>query len=351
MRTAKSRTVSKPGHTADVKIYLAIIVVVVEKFSESQQHPGEVLLSLSDVYYSVNTRRGPVDILKGVTFTARAGEVTVLLGPNGAGKTTSLTLAQGLAEPSSGKVSLLGESPWRAGADLRSQVGVMLQDGGLPPSITGARLLAHVQSLYKAPADIEQLMSDLDIGEFRNTQIRRLSGGQRQRIAFAAALIGRPQVVFLDEPSAGLDPVSRQVVITMIERLKQANVAIILTTHLLEDAHRLADHVVLINNGVVEKSGTVAELTNSLDKPPLCFSVDRHIGSDELATFPEHLQITAQEELSQKESGNYQWRVTGADSSEDLVAITQWWHSVGLMPVDISMTEKTLEDVFWQLNQ
>ncbi|MCY1158099.1 MAG: transporter ATP-binding protein, partial [Citricoccus sp.] len=175
--------------------------------------PAPALVSLNGVCRTVrNRRRGDVEILRGVDFQARAGQVTALLGPNGAGKTTTLTIAQGLDRPDAGTVELLGRDPWRAGSALRSRVGVMLQDGGLPPSATPARLLAHVASLYRAPADMAALVERLGIGEFAGRDIRRLSGGQRQRVALAAALAGRPRVVFLDEPSAGLDPVSRQLV-------------------------------------------------------------------------------------------------------------------------------------------
>src|SRR5699024_11177346 len=178
------------------------------------------MLSLVNVHRDVPARTGRFHILKGVSFEAQAGQVTALLGPNGAGKTTTLSIAQGIDKASSGTVKLLGVDPYRAGAGLRSQVGVMLQDGGLPMAVTGERLLNHLARLYEAPADIHSLMSRLEIHDFKDRQIRRLSGGQRQRLGMAAALVGRPRVVFLDEPSAGLDPASRLIVFDLIEELK-----------------------------------------------------------------------------------------------------------------------------------
>ena len=154
------------------------------------------------------TAAGPdaVRAVDELSLTARHGEITALLGPNGAGKTTTLECAQGLQRPSSGTVRLLGQDPWRAAPALRARVGVMLQDGGLPQAVRPLELLRHVASLYRAPRDMDELVERLGINGFDRTVVRRLSGGQRQRVALAAALAGDPEVLFLDEPSAGMDP-------------------------------------------------------------------------------------------------------------------------------------------------
>lgn len=303
------------------------------------------MLSLTNVHRDVPTRSGRFQILKGVSFEAKAGEVTALLGPNGAGKTTTLSIAQGIDKASSGTVRLLGANPYRAGAGLRSQVGVMLQEGGLPMAVTGERLLHHLTRLYQAPADIEALMDRLQIHEFKNRQIRRLSGGQRQRLGMAAALVGRPRVVFLDEPSAGLDPASRLIVFELIEELKAAGVCIILTTHLLEDAQRLADHVVLIREGLVEAAGSVEELTATELRPPLTFRTSRSLTEEQRADFPAHLTL-----LQGSSSAKFGvWRVTGVQGPADLHAVTGWWLRHDLMPTDMGLSGKSLEDVFWEL--
>lgn len=302
------------------------------------------MLSLMNVHRDVPARTGRLHILKGVSFEAQAGEVTALLGPNGAGKTTTLSIAQGIDKASSGTVELLGVNPYRAGAGLRSQVGVMLQEGGLPMAVTGERLLYHLARLYDTPADIEALMSRLEIHEFKDRQIRRLSGGQRQRLGMAAALVGRPRVVFLDEPSAGLDPASRLIVFDLIEELKAAGVCIILTTHLLEDAQRLADQVVLIRDGRIEAAGTVEELTATELRPPFMFRLATPLTAAQRQDFPAHLTL-----LEDPVGPAYTWQVSGVDTPADLHALTSWWLHHNLMPSDVGMTGKSLEDVFWEL--
>lgn len=303
------------------------------------------MLSLSNVHRDVPTRKGRFHILKGISFDAKAGEVTALLGPNGAGKTTTLSIAQGIDPASSGTVRLLDVDPYRAGAELRSQVGVMLQEGGLPMAVTGHRLLEHLQRLYLHPADIDGLMDRLEIHDFKDRQIRRLSGGQRQRLGMAAALVGRPRVVFLDEPSAGLDPVSRRIVFELIEELKTHGVCIILTTHLLEDAQRLADHVVLIRDGKVEAAGTVEELTATGLRPPLSFRLETPLTASQQQDFPTHLALSAGPDAA----GPAIWQVSGIETPADLHALTGWWVRHDLMPVDLGLTGKSLEDVFWEL--
>lgn len=303
------------------------------------------MLSLTNIHRDVPVAKGRFQILKGISFEAKAGEVTALLGPNGAGKTTTLSIAQGIDKASSGTVRLLGVDPYRAGAGLRSQVGVMLQEGGLPMSVTGARLLQHLQRLYEQPADIERLMDRLDIHSFKDRQIRRLSGGQRQRLGMAAALVGRPRVVFLDEPSAGLDPVSRRIVFELIEDLKSRGVCIILTTHVLEDAQRLADHVVLIRDGRVETAGTVDELTATGLQPPLRFRLDFDLTAAQKADFPSQLALST--DVMTGES--FVWHIAGIETPADLHAVTAWWARHDLMPVDMGLTGKSLEDVFWEL--
>lgn len=310
--------------------------------------PGTALLHLDDVHKTVRSRTGRVEILRGVSLTARAGCVTALLGPNGAGKTTTLNIAQGLDRPTRGTVRLLGADPWHAPAGLRSRVGVMLQDGGLPPSVTPARLLRHIAALYRHPADVRALSERLGIDDFAQRTIRRLSGGQKQRVALAAALIGRPTVVFLDEPSAGLDPISRKIVFDIIEALKQAGLALILTTHLLDDAQRLADDVILLKHGAVERSGSVAELTSNGEKNPVEFSIDRPLHPDDEATVPQGLTLTVVDRQRAGDSGT-RLRVAGVRGTQDLMELAGWWHERGLMPERLTMAERSLEDVFWEV--
>nr|WP_256839985.1 ABC transporter ATP-binding protein [Ornithinimicrobium sp. HY1745] len=203
---------------------------------------------------------GRVQALDGVEWTAQPGQVTCLLGPNGAGKTTTVEIAEGLQHADSGTVEVLGTDPWRASAEHRARVGVMLQDGGLPQSVKPLALLRHLARFYAAPADVEALVTELDINDFAGTTVRRLSGGQRQRVALAAALVGRPDVLFLDEPTAGLDPHVRRTVWELIARTAREGATVVVTTHSFEEAERLADHLVIMARGRTVAEGTPAQV-------------------------------------------------------------------------------------------
>lgn len=281
-------------------------------------------------------------VLNGVSLRAHAGSITTLLGSNGAGKSTTLACAQGLLKPDGGTVRLLGENPLNASAVLRSRVGVMLQDGGLPPSIRPIQLLRHVASMFAAPADIDALIERLGINEFSTTNIRRLSGGQKQRVALAAALAGNPEVVFLDEPSAGLDPQSRSAVFDLILELRTAGLCIVLTTHLMEDAQKLSDYVYIIDKGRNVAEGSVAELTaraaEGAEVRALEFTASAGLCSPGL---PAHLS------LGEPSPGNY--RVDGVSGPEDLAALTEWWRADGVFPTALSMQPRSLEDVFLEI--
>lgn len=202
---------------------------------------------------------GAVRAVDDAAWTAESGAVTAVLGPNGAGKTTTMECLEGLQRPTAGTARVLGNDPWRAPAEHRARVGVMLQDGGLPVTTTAERLLHHVARLHAAPADVPALMHRLDLTRVGGRSIRRLSGGERQRVALAAALVGHPDVAFLDEPTAGLDPHARLEVWDLV-RETAAVAAVVVTTHSFEEAERIADHVVIMNAGRVVAQGSLDEV-------------------------------------------------------------------------------------------
>lgn len=210
---------------------------------------------------------GANQALTGLTFSAEAGQVTAVLGPNGAGKSTAMSLCAGLDRADAGQVRVLGRDPTSAAAWLRPRVGVMIQDGGLPVMARAEELLRHVARMYAGPREVEELIEALGLAPFADTSVRRLSGGQRQRLAMAIALVGRPELVFLDEPSAGLDPQARLAVWAMVEQLRADGVSVVLTTHLMDEAAHLSDHVVIIDHGHVIASGSVPELTGPAAAP------------------------------------------------------------------------------------
>ena len=284
-----------------------------------------------------------IRVIDGVHLRAYPGQVTALLGPNGAGTTTTLACAQGLMRPNGGTVRLLGQDPYQAGAELRSRVGVMLQEGGLPQAIRPLALLQHIAGMYQDPRSVDELAERLGINGFANTPIRRLSGGQKQRVALAAALVGDPEVLFLDEPSAGLDPQSRAVVFELIQELRAEGLGIILTTHLMDDAQRLADYVFIIDAGRTVVHGTVAELTAATDESA---------GVERLLTFDAApgLSFALPEPFTAVENVPGRYMVAGHITPAVLAALAAEWAAHNVMPASIHMAPRSLEDVFLDIS-
>ncbi|MBO1269033.1 ABC transporter ATP-binding protein [Arthrobacter cavernae] len=286
-------------------------------------------------------------VVGGLSLVAERGQITALLGANGAGKTTTLECAQGLQRRTGGSISLLGEDPDTAGASLRARVGVMLQDGGLPPSARPIPLLRHIAGMYRNPMSVDLLVERLGIAQFRRTNIRRLSGGQKQRLALAAALVGNPEILFLDEPSAGLDPQSRQIVFELIAELRDSGMGIVLTTHLMDDAQRLADYVYIIDGGHNVAEGTVAELLSS-DHSAGEEVTERTLFFDAPAGLDFSTVLGAGLAVSESRAGSY--AVTGALTPADLAALTAWWAARDIMPASLRLEARSLEDVFLDIS-
>ena len=304
-------------------------------------------LTASGLYRAVNK----------VNLRVFPGEVVVLLGANGAGKTTTLACAQGLLKPTRGTVRLLGENPLQADPELRAKVGIMLQDGGLPNAMHPIPLLEHISTMYTDPYPVEELAERLGIDAFNGTTIRRLSGGQKQRVSLAAALIGRPDVLFLDEPSAGLDPQSRNVVFDIIREQRELGTAIVLTTHLIDDAQKLADYVYIIENGTTVQEGTVSELIASDGTNRLQYTLDAPTPTRE-QLLPAHLRAgveliekvpyTPARDGAPSVPGEYE--LVGVLRPEHLAAFTSALAERYLMPISLTMEPKTLEDVFLDIS-
>lgn len=196
-----------------------------------------------------------------LTFSASAGQVLALLGPNGAGKTSTVESLEGYRRPSQGRLRVLGLDPVADRRTLAPRIGVMLQRGGVYPMLDPRRALALFAAYYPSPEDTEALLDLLSLRHVAATPWRHLSGGEQQRLALALALVGRPDVVFLDEPTAGVDPEGRLAVRQVVEALRRRGACVILTTHELAEAERLADHVVVIVRGRAAAAGTPAELS------------------------------------------------------------------------------------------
>lgn len=198
-------------------------------------------------------------VLDGLSFTVGAGAITALLGPNGCGKTTTIRCCTGLLTPDAGRISVLDRPP--GSPDAAARVGLMPQATGAWSGVRPAELLRYLASLYAHPLEPDALLAELGGASFARTPYRRLSGGQQQLVNLAGALVGRPELVFLDEPTAGLDPHARHRTWQLIRALREAGVAVLLTTHAMDEAEQLADHVWLMDAGRIVLDGTVPELT------------------------------------------------------------------------------------------
>jgi ABC-2 type transport system ATP-binding protein len=198
-------------------------------------------------------------VLDGLSLSAAPGRLTAVLGPNGAGKTTLIRCCTGLLAADSGTVTVLGRSA--GSAEVAARVGLMPQSTGAWSGIKAVELLRYLAGLYAHPHDVEALVRRCGITSFARTPYRRLSGGQQQAVNLAGALIGRPELVFLDEPTAGMDPHARRATWALLDELRTVGVAIVLTTHAMDEAQALADHVYIVDAGRVTVAGTVDELT------------------------------------------------------------------------------------------
>jgi ABC-2 type transport system ATP-binding protein len=206
-------------------------------------------------------RYGGRAVVDSLDLTLPAGRVTALLGPNGAGKSTTIEICCGLRRPDAGEVRVLGLDPVHDAAALRPRLGVMLQEGGVYSGANAREMVHHIAALHANPLDPDALITRLGLGDTGRTTYRRLSGGQKQLLALGLAIVGRPELVFLDEPTAGLDPHARQATWTLISELRAAGVTVVLATHLMDAAERLADQVVIIDQGRCVAAGSPAELT------------------------------------------------------------------------------------------
>jgi ABC-2 type transport system ATP-binding protein len=206
-------------------------------------------------------RYGAVTALDGLDLTIDQETITAVLGPNGAGKTTTLETCEGYRKPQAGSVRVLGLDPVLQRRELLPRIGVMLQHGGAWSGVHAMEMLRHVASLHAHPLDGDALGERLGLGDCGRTPYRRLSGGQQQRLGLALAVVGRPELVFVDEPTAGLDPQARHTTWDLLRELRAAGVTVVLTTHYIEEAERLADHVHIIDRGRLVVSGTPEELT------------------------------------------------------------------------------------------
>lgn len=277
---------------------------------------------------------GSTTAVQGLSFNARRGEVLALLGPNGAGKTTTIEMCEGFTSPTSGEIRVLGIDPTRHPDEVRQRIGIMLQGGGSYSGIRVAEMLRLAAAYNENPHDPEWLIEILGLGGVRTTTYRRLSGGQQQRLSLALALIGRPELVFLDEPTAGLDTQSRLAVWELIGALRADGVTVILTTHLMDEAESLADHIVIIDRGCIVAEGSPAELTAGAGATRVKFETDRPFD----VTAVGGLTIDAVRPLN--------YRVLGVPTPEMLSVVAAEAAKQNVLIRRLDVDHRNLEEVF-----
>jgi ABC-2 type transport system ATP-binding protein len=269
-------------------------------------------------------------------------EVFALLGPNGAGKTTTVEMCEGFVRPDEGTIEVLGMNPVTDNARVRERIGVMLQGGGGYPAARAGEMLDLVAAYATNPLDPNWLMDTLGLTEAARTTYRRLSGGQQQRLALACALVGRPELVFLDEPTAGMDAHARLVVWELIDALRRDGVTVVLTTHQLTEAEELADRLVIIDHGVAVAAGTPAEIMRNGAENQLRFTAPRMLDLSLLsAALPEDYKA------SEVSAGQY--LVEGPINPQVLATVTAWCARLDVLATDMRVEQRSLEDVFLEL--
>ncbi|MDF0528570.1 ABC transporter ATP-binding protein [Tsukamurella sp. 8F] len=298
---------------------------------------------------AVTKRYRDLTAVDGLDLEIDDGTVLALLGPNGAGKTTTVEMCEGFASPDEGTIEVLGLDPVADAARLRPRIGVMLQGGGAYPGAKAGEMLRLVAAYSANPLDPDWLLKTLGLADAATVGYRRLSGGQQQRLALACAIVGRPELVFLDEPTAGLDAQARLLVWDLVDSLRRDGVTVLLTTHLLDEAEELADRVVIIDHGRTVAAGTPTELTHAGSQNELRFTAVRGLDAAGLAT-----RLGAGFAVDETQRGGADGQsvyvVRGrAVTPREVAGVAAWCAGENALISNLHVGAKSLEDVFLDL--
>jgi ABC-2 type transport system ATP-binding protein len=278
-----------------------------------------------------------------LSFSVAPGEVLAILGPNGAGKTSTVETLEGYRKASAGQVRVLGLDPRRDHRQLVKHIGVMLQRGGIYPTMTARQVIRLYSQYYEEAEDPEELIELLGLERVERTPWRRLSGGEQQRVSLALALVGKPDVAFLDEPTAGVDPEGRVAIRKVVAQLSGRGAAVVLTTHELAEAERVADRLIILSNGKSIAEGTLEQLAGLAGAPGILFEAPAGIDCGSLAAA---IGVAA-DVVTESEAGSY--RVTAPGSPARIAALTAWLASKDLTVRNLRTGGGGLEEVYMSL--
>jgi ABC-2 type transport system ATP-binding protein len=297
---------------------------------------GSASLSLTAVTVTYRSRGGTRTALNDVHVDVGAGEVVAVCGRNGAGKTTLLDVATGFRRPNAGRAAVCGVDPGRLTADGRARMGVALADSGLPPTATGRRVLTHLARLYRQPVDLADLVDRLDLQGVLGRPVRRMSTGQRQRLAVAGALIGRPDVLVLDEPTSFLDAAGRRTVVSLLREAGSRGAAVLWTSHTMQDVARASDRVVVLDRGLVLADAAPDALTGATD----VVRFDASPGADVDA-----LRAALPTRLAASEAAPGAYEVVGVGVDPGVLTTVSAWQAAHGGSGRLSIGPRELEDV------
>jgi ABC-2 type transport system ATP-binding protein len=284
---------------------------------------------------------GSKRVVDQLQFSVRRGEVFALLGPNGAGKTTTVEILEGYRTADGGTVRVLGLDPRRDTKALKPQIGLMLQQDGLYPGLTAREVLRLFAGYYRHGQNVDQLLERVGLSAAAKMRFRRLSGGQKRRLALAVALVGNPKLVFLDEPTAGMDPQARLVTWEIIRELKGSGATVLLTTHMMDEAERLADHVAIIDHGRLIALDTPAGLTGVQNATVVRFIAPAGLDCAKLAALP------SARKAKEIRPGTY---LIETEATPALLAeLTVWLRDQGVTLSELRVGHGSLEDLFLRL--
>jgi ABC-2 type transport system ATP-binding protein len=317
--SARAQTTTRVTHEQEVSLQ-GNEAIVVENFSKSY---------------------GPNRVVDHLHFTVWRGEIFALLGPNGAGKTTTVETLEGYRKADEGTIRVLGLNPISQAHDLKPRIGVMLQQDGLYQALSAREVLQLFAGYYRRPQNIDALIERVGLSSAARTRCRRLSGGQKRRLALAVALVGNPELVFMDEPTAGMDPQARLTTWEIVRDLRQHGVTILLTTHLMDEAERLADRVAIIDHGQLIALDTPGNLTGAQNANVVRFVAPAGLDCAQLAALPSAYKA---EELR---PGSY--LIESGSVPTLLVELTSWLRDSHITLSELSVGHGSLEDLFLRL--